>query len=87
MNMMWRMLEPKYMANPILAKVLDILFILHADHEQNCSTNTMRSVGSAWAAAIGELLDLPVTLRDERLTSLVQAHDQPRAIASSAVGA
>jgi citrate synthase len=49
MNMMWRMLEPKYMANPILAKVLDILFILHADHEQNCSTNTMRSVGSAWA--------------------------------------
>ena len=35
------------MANPVLARALDILFILHADHEQNCSTNTMRSVGSS----------------------------------------
>jgi citrate synthase len=47
MNMLWKMVEPKYVANPVLARVLDILFILHADHEQNCSTNTMRSVGSA----------------------------------------
>jgi len=49
MNMMWRFMEPKYVANPILAKALDVLFILHADHEQNCSTSTMRSVGSSQA--------------------------------------
>ncbi|MDR3718010.1 MAG: citrate synthase [Bryobacteraceae bacterium] len=47
MNMMWKMFEPKYVANPILERALDVLFILHADHEQNCSTNTMRGVGSA----------------------------------------
>ena len=47
LNMLWKMVEPKYVANPVLARALDILFILHADHEQNCSTNTMRSVGSA----------------------------------------
>ncbi len=49
MNMLWKMVEPKYAANPVLARALDILFILHADHEQNCSTNVMRSVGSAQA--------------------------------------
>ena len=47
MNMLWKMVEPKYAANPVLARALDILFILHADHEQNCGTNVMRSVGSA----------------------------------------
>jgi citrate synthase len=47
MNMLWKMVEPKYVANPVLARALDILFILHADHEQNCGTNAMRSVGSA----------------------------------------
>ncbi|HET7206428.1 MAG TPA: citrate synthase [Terriglobales bacterium] len=47
MNMLWKMVEPKYSANPVLARALDILFILHADHEQNCSANTMRCVGSA----------------------------------------
>jgi citrate synthase len=49
MNMLWRMAEPKYRANAVLARALDILFILHADHEQNCSTNVMRSVGSSLA--------------------------------------
>jgi citrate synthase len=49
MNMLWKMVEPKYLANPVLAKALDILFILHADHEQNCSTNAMRAVGSSQA--------------------------------------
>jgi citrate synthase len=49
MNMLWKMVEPKYAANPVLARALDILFILHADHEQNCSTNTMRCVGSSHA--------------------------------------
>ncbi len=47
MNMLWKMVEPKYAANPVLARALDVLFILHADHEQNCSTNAMRSVGSS----------------------------------------
>jgi citrate synthase len=49
MNMLWKMVEPKYAANPVIARALDILFILHADHEQNCSTNTMRCVGSSHA--------------------------------------
>lgn len=49
MNMLWKMLEPKYVANPVMARALSILFILHADHELNCSTHTMRSVGSAQA--------------------------------------
>ena len=47
MNMLWRMVEPKYVANPVIARALDVLFILHADHEQNCSTNAMRAVGSS----------------------------------------
>jgi len=47
MNMLWKMVEPKYAANPILARALEVLFILHADHEQNCSTSAMRAVGSA----------------------------------------
>ena len=49
MNMLWKMMEPKYQANPVIARALDILFILHADHEQNCSTNAMRAVGSSQA--------------------------------------
>ncbi len=49
MNMLWKMVEPKYVANPVLARALDTLFILHADHEQNCGTNAMRSVGSSHA--------------------------------------
>jgi len=47
MNMLWKMVEPKYVANPALSRALDILFILHADHEQNCGTSAMRTVGSA----------------------------------------
>ena len=49
MNMLWKMVEPKYAANPVIARALDILFVLHADHEQNCSANTMRAVGSSQA--------------------------------------
>jgi len=49
LNMLWKMAEPKYKPNPILEKALDVLFILHADHEQNCSANAMRSVGSSQA--------------------------------------
>jgi citrate synthase len=47
MNMLWKMAEPKYLANPVIARVLDILFILHADHEQNCSTNAMAAAAAA----------------------------------------
>jgi len=49
MNMLWKMTEPKYVASPVIARALDVLFILHADHEQNCSTATMRVVGSSQA--------------------------------------
>jgi len=49
MNMLWKMTELKYEPNSALARALDILFILHADHEQNCSANVMRSAGSSQA--------------------------------------
>jgi citrate synthase len=49
LNMLFRMTEPKYTVNPVLERALDVLFILHADHEQNCSTSTMRSIGSSHA--------------------------------------
>ena len=62
-QMMFRVTDsPKYRVNKVLEKALDVLFILHADHEQNCSTSAMRGVGSseadpysATAAAIGAL--------------------------------
>jgi citrate synthase len=62
LNMLFKMTEAKYKPDPILERALDVLFILHADHEQNCSANAMRSVGSshvdpysAIAAAISAL--------------------------------
>ena len=62
LQMMFRMTELKYRVNPVLERALEVLFILHADHEQNCSTSAMRNVGSsevdpysATAAAIGAL--------------------------------
>ncbi|HEY0590456.1 MAG TPA: citrate synthase [Thermoanaerobaculia bacterium] len=47
LNMMYRIAEPKYTPNPAFERALDVLFILHADHEQNCSTSAMRSIGSS----------------------------------------
>jgi len=47
LSMLFKMAELKYKPNPVLEKALDVLFILHADHEQNCSANAMRSVGSS----------------------------------------
>jgi citrate synthase len=47
LNMMFKTTEVKYQVNPVLERALEVLFILHADHEQNCSTNAMRSIGSA----------------------------------------
>jgi citrate synthase len=45
--MLFKMTELKYTPNPVLERALDVLFILHADHEQNCSANAMRAVGSS----------------------------------------
>jgi len=47
LNMLFKMTELKYQPNPVLVRALDVLFILHADHEQNCSTTTMRTIGSS----------------------------------------
>ena len=47
LNMLFKMTEPRYKAHPVLERALDVLFILHADHEQNCSTHAMRGIGSS----------------------------------------
>ena len=47
LSMLFRMTEQRYKPNPVVEKALDVLFILHADHEQNCSASAMRSVGSS----------------------------------------
>jgi len=47
LNMLFKKTELKYKPDPVLGKALDVLFILHVDHEQNCSANAMRSVGSS----------------------------------------
>jgi citrate synthase len=47
LNMLLKMTELKYKPNPALERAIDVLFILHADHEQNCSTSAMRGVGSS----------------------------------------
>ncbi|MCK6545889.1 citrate synthase [Myxococcota bacterium] len=47
LSMMKRMTERSYKVNPVLERAIDILFILHADHEQNCSTNSVRGIGSS----------------------------------------
>jgi citrate synthase len=49
LSMMFKMTELKYRPDPVLERALDVLFILHADHEQNCSTTTMRTIGSSLA--------------------------------------
>jgi citrate synthase len=49
LSMMWKVAEPSYEPDPVLARALDVLFILHADHEQNCGTLAMRTVGSSHA--------------------------------------
>jgi citrate synthase len=49
LNMLFKMTEPRYKPHPVLERALDVLFILHADHEQNCSTSAMRGIGSSHA--------------------------------------
>src|SRR6267143_1101020 len=68
LNMMWKATELKYEPNPVLERALDVLLILHADHEQNCSTNVMREVGSSHAgpfsatAAAASAIGFPVEM-------------------------
>jgi len=47
LSMMWKIAEPHYQPDPVLSRALDVLFILHADHEQNCGTTAMRIAGSS----------------------------------------
>jgi citrate synthase len=47
LNMLFKLPAERYQPNPVLARALDVLFILHADHEQNCSTSAMRGIGSS----------------------------------------
>jgi len=47
LSMMWKMAEPRYAADPRVERAVDVLWMLHADHEQNCSTSAVRSVGSS----------------------------------------
>jgi citrate synthase len=49
LSMMWRVAEPSYDPDPVLTRALEVLLILHADHEQNCSTTAMRVIGSSHA--------------------------------------
>lgn len=49
LSMMWRVADPEYRPDPVLTRAMDILFMLHADHEQNCSTTAMRVIGSSHA--------------------------------------
>lgn len=49
LNMLFKMSEAEYKPDPVLVRALDVLFILHVDHEQNCSTSTMRAIGSSKA--------------------------------------
>ena len=49
LNMLFKMTEQRYKPHPVLERALDVLFILHADHEQNCSTHAMRGIGSSHA--------------------------------------
>lgn len=79
LNMMFKMTETKYKPNPVVERAIDILFILHADHEQNCSTSAMRGVGSslpdpysATAAAIAALFGPLHGGANEEVLSMLQ---------------
>ena len=55
LNMLFKSTEPVYRPDPVLERALDVLFILHADHEQNCSTSAMRNIGSSNADPFSSL--------------------------------
>jgi citrate synthase len=89
LSMVARMSEPKYEANPIFVKALEVLFILHADHEQNCSTNAVRAVGSshvdpfsAIAAGIAALYGPLHGGANEAVLRMIQEIGDPKNVAS-----
>ncbi|MFM8862081.1 MAG: citrate synthase [Acidimicrobiia bacterium] len=66
LSMMWKVAEPRFEPDPVLARALDLLFILHADHEQNCSTTARRVVGSAHADPYSASAAAPAALYGPR---------------------
>src|SRR5438445_4907541 len=73
LNMMFKATEVKYTPNKTLEHALDVLFILHADHEQNCSTSAMRGVGSSHADPYSAMAAAAAALRSEEHTSELQS--------------
>src|SRR5213076_1808035 len=87
LNMMFKMTDVKYTPNQALEHALDVLFILHADHEQNCSTNAMRAIGSScvdpYSAMAGAAAALYGPLHggaNEEVLKMLSRIDQPRNI-------
>jgi citrate synthase len=87
LNMMFKMTDAKYTPNPTLERALDVLFILHADHEQNCSTNAMRAIGSScvdpYSAMAGAAAALYGPLHggaNEEVLKMLSRIDNPRNI-------
>jgi citrate synthase len=87
LNMMFKMTDAKYTPNPTLEHALGILFILHADHEQNCSTNAMRAIGSScvdpYSAMAGAAAALYGPLHggaNEEVLKMLSRIDDPRNI-------
>ncbi|MFI5230554.1 MAG: citrate synthase [Gemmatimonadales bacterium] len=85
LSMVARMSEPKYEANPVFVKALEILFILHADHEQNCSTSAVRAVGSsqvdpfsAIAAGVAALYGPLHGGANEQVLRMIREIDHPK---------
>jgi citrate synthase len=85
LSMIARMSEPKYEANPAFAKAIEVLFILHADHEQNCSTSAVRAVGSsqvdpfsAVAAGITALYGPLHGGANEQVLRMIEEIDNPK---------
>ncbi len=81
LTMLYKMTELKYQPDPRLERALDILFILHADHEQNCSTSAVRGVGSsqvdpysAVAAGVGALYGPLHGGANEAVLRMLRAH-------------
>ena len=87
LSMVARMSEPKYEGNPVFVKALEVLLILHADHEQNCSTNAVRAVGSshvdpfsAVAAGIAALYGPLHGGANEQVLRMIEEIGHPRGI-------
>ena len=82
LRMMFRMTEQRYVPNPVLERAVNILFILHADHEQNCGTNAMRVIGSSQADPYSALAGAAAALYGPLHGAANEAVRQTVAIAS-----